>query len=439
MLDESAPPEAAQPPSSQPIDPAGEVSDQLAPASEVLEVREGALDLEAEAQPAHLSAVAPVSEPERVASVDVLRGVAVLGILAMNIVSFGWPQSVYFNPLRGGGFDGLDRVLWIVNHLVFEMKMMTLFSMLFGAGLVLMRERADSQGRSIRKTYYRRVLGLLAIGLAHSYLIWSGDILVMYAQCGLLLYPLRRLSARTLLVLGVAALLVIVPPLQGFVAAMDYARAASARVEAREKVGQQPSTLDRKVKEVWEKVRTNLQPNPERSRRLFERELATYHGGYFGIVQERARQLWVGQTIGFLLGGLWLAGGRMLIGMALMKWGVFAARRSSPFYRGLMAFGYGLGVPLVACDAWLLIRTQFGWESFLRGGIYLNYFGSVLVALGHTGLVMTVYQSAALQGLTRRLAAVGRMALSNYLFDSLCCTFLFYGYGLAQLPQFRHS
>ena len=133
---------------------------------------------------------------------DVLRGFALLGILAMNIVGFGWPDAAYGNPFRGGGFEGLDRGVWFFNHMVFEAKMMTIFSMLFGAGLVLMDQRAEKRGAKIRGVYYRRILWLLVIGLIHSYLIWWGDILVLYAECGLFLYFFRNLRPRTLIILG---------------------------------------------------------------------------------------------------------------------------------------------------------------------------------------------------------------------------------------------
>ena len=94
--------------------------------------------------------VEPVSAGERFFAVDVLRGFALLGILAMNIVGFGWPWPAYDNPTRGGGFEGLDRGIWFFNHMVFEAKMMTTFSMLFGAGLVLMDQRAEARGARIR-------------------------------------------------------------------------------------------------------------------------------------------------------------------------------------------------------------------------------------------------------------------------------------------------
>ena len=100
--------------------------------------------------------------------------------------------------------------------MVFEAKMMTIFSMLFGAGLVLMDQRAEARGARIRWVYFRRIFWLLVIGLIHSYLIWVGDILVLYAQTGLFLYFFRNLKPWTLIVLGISAMLVLVPLILGF-------------------------------------------------------------------------------------------------------------------------------------------------------------------------------------------------------------------------------
>jgi len=372
----------------------------------------------------------PVSSSERYFAVDVLRGFALLGILAMNIVAFGWPMAAYGNPMRGGGFEGLDRAIWFGNHLFFEGKMMTIFSMLFGAGLVLMDQRAEARGAKIRGVYYRRVLWLLVIGLIHAYLIWNGDILVLYAECGLLLYLFRNRRPKTLIILGICAMLAMVPVILGFATAFDYMRAATARVEAQIKAGEKPSPLDQKIHDIWTKnVKENVLPNPEQQAKSFAEELATHRGGYFGIVKHRAPQLLIEHTVGFLLGGFLVAMSRMLLGMGLMKLGVFSAARSIRFYVWMAAVGYGIGLPLMVFDSLELIHHEFGLDYELHGGLFYNLFGSVVVALGHVGLLMLIVQSGALQWLTRRLAAVGRMALSNYLTHSLVCTTLFYGYG----------
>ena len=174
----------------------------------------------------------PVAGSERFFAVDVLRGFALLGILAMNIVGFGWPSPAYEDPFRGGGFEGLDRGIWFFNHMFFEMKMMTIFSMLFGAGLVLMDQRAEARGAKIRGVYFRRVFWLLMIGLIHAYLIWWGDILVLYAETGFFLYFFRNLAPRTLIILGISAMLVLAPIVLGIAAVSDHIKAAAARAEA---------------------------------------------------------------------------------------------------------------------------------------------------------------------------------------------------------------
>ncbi len=298
--------------------------------------------------------IAPVRAAERFFAVDVLRGFALLGILAMNIVDFAWPGAAYGNPLRGGGFEGTDRAVWFFNHLVFEGKMMTIFSMLFGAGLVLMDQRAVSRKSSVRGVYYRRVLWLLVIGLVHSYLIWVGDILVLYAECGLFLYFFRNKSPRTLIILGISAMLVLVPIVVGFSAGIDYMKAAAARVKAQEQAGTTPDPRDKKLADIWTKnIEEHLSPNPEQQAKDWDKEMAVYRGGYTGIVAHRAKQLVVGQTIGFLLFGGLFAIGRMLIGMGLMKLGVFSGRG-----RGGSTRGWSESATASACRSWSSMRSR---------------------------------------------------------------------------------
>jgi uncharacterized protein len=382
----------------------------------------------------------PVSAAERFASVDVLRGFALLGILAMNIVGFAWPGPAYEDPLRGGGFEGTDRAVWFFNHLVFEAKMITIFSMLFGAGLVLMGERAAARGASLRGVYYRRVLWLLLIGAIHAYLIWDGDILVIYAECGLLLYLFRNKTPRTLIILGVVLMMLIVPLLLGFTAAVDGMKAVTARVDAQLKAGETPGKFDKRIHDLWTKhLQEEFLPNEEQKAKDWNEEMAAYRGGYLGIVRHRAFDVLMGQTVGFLLGGFLFAASRMLLGMGLMKLGVFSAERSCRFYTGMVVLGYGLGLPLMVFDAVQLIDHRFDSEYFMRGGVLYNVFGSLVVALGHVGLIMLIVQGGALAWLTRRLAAVGRMALSNYLTHSIVCTTLFYGYGLGLFGQVNRT
>jgi uncharacterized protein len=362
--------------------------------------------------------------------VDALRGFALLGILAMNIIHFAWPVTVYNNPLRGGGFEGTDRALWYLNHLVFEGKMMTIFSMLFGAGLILMDQRAATRGASVRGVYYRRVLWLLVIGLIHAYLIWSGDILVLYAECGLFLYLFRNRPPKTLIILGISALLLFVPLMLGFAAGIDYMKATAARVEAQQKAGETPKPSDKRIHGIWtEHLQKEFEPTTEQRAKEWDKDIAAHRGGYLGIVKHRALPMLVSQILELIFGVVFFAGGRMLLGMGLMKLGVFSASRSRRFYAWMAALGYGIGLPLMIFDARQLIDHQFDIMHELHGGMLYNAFGSIIVALGHVGAVMLIVQSGAMEWLMRRLAAVGRMALTNYLTHSIVCTTLFYGYG----------
>jgi uncharacterized protein len=374
--------------------------------------------------------VEPVAAEQRHFSVDVMRGFALLGILAMNIVGFGWPEAAYDNPFRGGGFQGLDRVVWYFNHLFFEMKMMTIFSMLFGAGLVLMDQRAEKRGVKIRGVYYRRIFWLLVIGCVHAYLIWWGDILVLYAQCGLYLYLFRNLKPTILVILGTLGLFLVVPFFLGIGAGVDYTRTAAARYEANVKAGEKHTGLDHMLHDYWVKgMRDGLDPDSPKKAEAWEKNLKTYRGGYWTIVKERAPRLFGQHIAGFFILAPLLGMGRMLLGMGLMKFGVFSAQRSRRFYLWMVGLGYGIGIPLMIFDANKLIQSRFSAEYELHGGILYNFIGSVVVALGHIGLLALIVQSGAISWLTRRLAAVGRMALSNYLTHSIVCTTLFYGYG----------
>ena len=148
----------------------------------------------------------PVAESERLQALDILRGFAVLGILVMNIQMFTMPMAAYFNPYWDGAPSSRDLLVWSIGHLLADQKFMTIFSLLFGAGILLMTTRAAERGASAARMHYRRMGWLLVFGLVHAYLLWHGDILVLYALCGMLVYLARRFQARTLVALGLAVL-----------------------------------------------------------------------------------------------------------------------------------------------------------------------------------------------------------------------------------------
>jgi uncharacterized protein len=159
-------------------------------------------------------------------------------------------------------------------------------------------------------------------------------------------------------------------------------------------------------------------------------EVGAYRGSYIDALTQRApfvAFMQVNATLAFVV---WRVGGLMLLGMALMKLGVLSGERSPRFYRKLALVGYGVGLPLAVLSAVLLEAHRFDPLYAARFGGIPNYVGSILVAFGHIGAVALLVKSGALRAIVERFAAVGRMALSNYLAHSLVMTTLFYGYGL---------
>jgi uncharacterized protein len=386
----------------------------------------GALTPQTEVTPPLGSPLEPIASFERHHSLDVLRGVAVLGILAMNIYFFGLPAAAYSNPSVYGESWGVHLATWAFTHLFFEIKFMTIFSALFGAGLVVMFQRAEARHRPLAKIYYRRILWLLLIGLVHAYALWVGDILVTYALAGLLLFLFRRRSPKTLLIVGCSVLLIPSLAAFGFGVYVEKMMAARSEVAELSAAGETPSEEQRKLADSWEEMRPYFDPTPEE----VQKELQIYRNGYLGMVRYRAPMVLMTQTLSFAFFTLWRAGGVMLLGMALMKLGVFSAQRSRSFYRRCVLWGYGLGLPLAALSAWDLIRVDWTMPHTIQVTSHLNYYGSLAVALGHVGTVMLLCQSQALADLRHRLSAVGRMAFSNYLLQTILCTTIFYGYGL---------
>ena len=344
----------------------------------------------------------PIAETTRIDAIDILRGVALLGILIMNIQSFAMPQAAYFNPTAYGDLEGANLYVWVASRMLADQKFMAIFSMLFGAGIVLMAERADARGNA-RRVHYRRMGWLMVIGLLHAHILWHGDILFLYAVCGMLVYPLRGQPPGRLLVLG--ALLLAVGPAFSLALGVSFPH--------------------------W----------PENERAMFtadtwqppaaaiEAELAAWRGGWLDQQPVRSAGAFEFEISTLAAWGVWRAGGLMLIGMALFKRGVFSARLPSRFYAALIVAAVAVGLPLQAYG--IAVDFARGWQawSFFFGTQFI-YWPSIVVSLGYVGLVMLVCRAGTLRRLTHSLAAVGRTALTNYLLQTILCTTIFYGHGL---------
>lgn len=376
----------------------------------------------------------PVSVDERKHAVDMLRGVAVLGILVMNIYAFAMSFTAYSNPLADGGTEPWNIGTWIFTHIFFDQKFMTIFSMLFGAGLIMMKQRADARGVRYGKVWYRRNFWLLIIGMTHGYLIWMGDILFHYALVGMLVYVFRNKSPKTLIIIGLV-LLPVAPLLNA--AGGFYMEKLSVRVveiEQLQDAGEALTEEQEAALDEWAGMSTFL-GDPEVQ---VAKDNDGYLASYPDVVEYRLPTVAMMHSKATLYFIIWRVGGLMLIGMAFMKLGIISGDRDAGFYRRMMLLGYAFGLPIVVYSAWNLSVHQWDAMWAFRIGMLPNYIGSVLVAFGHIGLVLLLVKTGKMQNMMRRFAAVGRMAFTNYLMHSLILTTIFYGYGFGlygQIPR----
>jgi uncharacterized protein len=349
------------------------------------------------------TAMQPTASASRQQSIDILRGFAVLGILLMNIQTFSMIQASYFNPTAYGSLEGINYLVWAFQHVFSDQKFMTIFSALFGTGMVLMANRAEARGVSATALHYRRMFWLLCLGAAHAYLIWAGDILVVYALCGFIVVWMRKRRPLTQFVVGLLMLAVgsCISLMGGF-------------------------SFDQWPAEAVEEQMRHWTPHAE----AVAREVAAYRGNWLDQMEFRVPQALEFHTEVIFFWAFWRAGGLMVIGMALYRWGLFSARLSRNRYLLFTILGLGLGLPLIVYGLQRHEALDWDYANSMLLSSQFNYWGSLLVSLAYTSLVMLWFLGGRFKGLSRRLSAVGRMAFTNYILQSLICTLLFYGHGL---------
>ncbi|HMS19632.1 DUF418 domain-containing protein [uncultured Sphingorhabdus sp.] len=384
------------------------------------------------------SALRPVTKAARIDSLDILRGVAVLGILLMNITGFGLLPHAYGNPLADGGGTGINLATYQTTTILFEGTMRGIFSLLFGASIVLLTERMEQSGAGLdtAEIYFRRMFWMLVFGFIHwSLLLWYGEILFAYAMCGFVLFAFRKIAAKWQLAL--AALLLL--GAAGF-QAQSYQEAATMQASANDALaakdaGQKLSKEQASAIEDWNGLREHFYPTEEAAKAVRKIHNVGYWQAVTGQFDSSYQFQWTEAPF-------WLIfdmSSFMLIGMGLLKLGVLSASRSRRFYLTLMVAGYGIGVPLGLYELNLILASGFEVMGFKSADITYQ-FSRLAMVCGHLGLILLFIKSGLLGFLQRALAATGQMALSNYLAQTLICVTLFYGFGFALFGKLeRHE
>jgi len=375
-----------------------------------------------------LGELGPVTRKERISSIDVLRGFALLGLISLNM------DFPYWNPLFEPGATSLNVAAWTFNELLGG-TMHGLFSMLFGAGVVLLTSRAEASGRGAEMgdIYYRRLLWLILFGVLHRYFLWR-DILYAYAIIGLFLFPLRRLSPRVLILAGVLVLLLPSIPRTIISHGTRHALMVKAtEADALEAAGKKLNAEQKEAQRRWTEKSRAEPPDPEAIQARIDRRRSMGYWSRFR--RELSGNVFRHSTAVYTI-YIQASGSMMLLGLGLMKLGVFSASRSARFYVVLVAVGYGIGLSLRAYGAYDNLAHNFDWTHRFETGAYLVFnpatwqFSRLLVAVGHVGALMLIYKSGWLSWLMSSLAAVGRMALTSYIMQSIILNLLFHGYAL---------
>ena len=369
----------------------------------------------------------PVSGKSRIQSIDTLRGVVLLGILIINIVAFAQPVGAMFDPRVDGATAGLDFAFFAGAEIFIEGGMRAVFSMLFGAGLLIFMNKPGADPGEVRALYYRRTGLLILFGLFNAYLLlWPGDILFTYGVVGLLLFLFRNLSPRALLGWAVGVLLLTTLAHSGLHISLRGFASAVAEVETLGP-GAELNEQQQGVISGWEAYLDD-QGLTEASQSA---EIATRQSGYLENFVHSAELSFFLQAVGIPALLFWDALGMMLLGMAFMKWRVFDASRSLRFYVLLMLAGLGLGLPLNAWETMSFVGSGYDlhWQSINRPTYDL---GRLALAVGYVGLVMTLCRAGWLRAAQAVLARVGQMALTNYLMQTVICNLVFLGFGLSQ-------
>ncbi|KQM19151.1 hypothetical protein ASE73_05260 [Sphingomonas sp. Leaf24] len=352
----------------------------------------------------------------RIATIDTVRGVAVMGILFLNILAFALPEAAYISPRAYGLNDAADRVAYYAVLILFDGKMRGLFSFLFGASLLLVADRAEAAGRDPAAVHYARMGWLFVLGLAHAALLWRGDILAHYALIGSVAYAFRALGPGRLLAFGIAfaavdALLMGSIPLAYLsMQASDGATAAQNLRDFRNAFGV---------------------PAPA----VLAQELALYRGSYAGILAHNLAE--IGESLGntLIIGFETLA--YMLFGMAALRSGMLDGRWSRRRLWRWAIGGMGIGLLGYGAIAVWIASRDLDVLAIVAGPIAL---ATPVRAIMIPGWAATIVLLAAGSGpIARRFATAGRMALSNYLATSIVMCFLFYGWGLGQFGHWSRA
>ena len=373
---------------------------------------------------------APVSQEERIVLLDSLRGIAILGILLMNIPGFALPDPVYHDPTVLNEWGTLNFKTWYFIDWFMEGSQRALFSMLFGAGIILFisRQEKKSEGLWPADYFFRRQLWLLVFGLFNAFvLLWFWDILFQYACIGMIAFTFRRMTPKALIIAAVICML------------LQTVRENVDAYRGREKIakGEMIAKIDTTVTKLTDQQKEDLGPMMElkekstmkEKKKKTEKNLATVRGSYGPFYQyhsERSLEREFFYTY-FGISDILLF---MFLGMAFFKSGILTGLASPKVYWVLFIGGLGIGLTISYFRLLPYVEYKFNQFDYRKNVLFEFYeISRTFRAIGIFGLIMLLYKSGWFKWLFALLRPVGQMAFTNYLMQSFLVGLFFYGVG----------
>lgn len=384
----------------------------------------------------------PISREKRIVSLDIIRGTAVLGILLINIFIFGKADDPAFWENLNKQASGPDFWSRIIITGLFQGKMRALFCMLFGAGIMLFDEqKRKANGRSPWGLFYNRMCWLALFGLVHAYLLlFKGDILFFYGVFGMLVFLFRNLKP----ILKAIAVLVII--LTGMAMNQYFYQDYRGKyleyldVQEKQQQGILLSSQDSLALENWEVIRRGNYPDPDKNAERKTLMLGSYKD-VASVIRPEVTKHEIRNLHSALIDHVSL----MLLGMVLLQYGFFRGTWRYRQYLLMLLIGYGIGLPLMIYSKWIAVNERSSFEMVL---VYMNsnsvdwqiliyQIQRLLLSLAHVSLLMIIIKRNLLGWLLNALRAVGQMAFTNYILQTVICTLIFFGYGLGYYDSFR--
>ncbi len=382
----------------------------------------------------------PVAQTDRIQSLDILRGIALLGILMMNIPIFAMPER--YTDAFSQNTHSLNFWTDAIVTVLLEGKMRALFSMLFGAGILLFTSRKEQNSNRGSFLFFRRMIWLVIFGLIHAHLLlWQGDILYFYGVVGMLAFLFRKMKPQYL-ALGVPIVAII-----GFVTStLFYQHLRQQRLDYNTAVAVQQRYQKLTPKQTqaiadWKASEREYLPNKP----IIDAHTRSMKTDYSGVAKY-IRPLVFNYQTKYLIFSIGDILALILLGMALFKWKFFTSDWTTAQYRLTALIGYGTGLPLVILSYHHFYQQAPGGAAFVR---YLEThaiswwpliypFQRILLVMAHTSVILLVVRAGIWKALTSRLAAVGQMAFTNYVMHTVICTLYFFGYGFNQFAQLEY-